>query len=154
MGHSALWLQTNCDAHCQKITLKCLHKVHPHIILYNNHWGKCSWLTYSLFNPSTAHSKMKTNPWHTSISTEQQHVFPTFSRNALVLHLNLDMFKLYLLQKSFSAVISSHVHHSFTVVSTLNTSFSQGKHLEGDLSPLHTQWEKHVSLQPQRATLT
>lgn len=97
---------------------------------------------------------MKTNPWHTPVSTEQQHVFPTFSRSALVvLHLNLGMFKLNRLQKLFSAVISSDVHNSFTVVSTLNTSFSQGKHPEGDLSPLHTQWEKHVSLQLQRATL-
>lgn len=95
MGHSGLWLQLTYMWCCQKITLKCLHKIHPHIILFHNHQGKGSWPTYHAFNPSTAHSKMKTNPWHTSVSTEQQHLFLTFSRTALVvLHLNLGIFKL------------------------------------------------------------
>lgn len=103
MGHLALWLQLTysyCNTYCQKRTLKFLQKVHPHIILYNNHSGKCSWLIYSSFNPSTACGKTKTNPWHISVNAGQQHLFLTFSRGALVvLHLNSGMYKLSTLLK-------------------------------------------------------
>lgn len=96
---------------------------------------ECTHFIYFLFNPSTARSKMKTNPWHTSVSTGQRYLFPVFSRSALVvLCWNSGMYQLSTLFTPCNAVTSSDTHHSFVMVPKffslvlkLNTFLFQGK---------------------------
>lgn len=117
---------------------------------------------YSLFNPSTAHSKTKTNPWHTSVNTGQHYLFPVFSRTVLVvLFWNSGTYNLSALFKPCNPVTSSDTHHSFIMVPKffrlvlkLNTSLLQGK-CPGNTpeSPTSSLRKRNMSLKYSRVLL-
>lgn len=159
MGHPALGY---CDTSLQKMILESLQKVHPHIILFNDCSWKCTHFMYSLFNPSTAQSKTKTNPWHTSVNTGQQCLFPVFSRSVLVvLCWNSGTYNLSALFKPCNAVTSRDTHHSFIMVPKffrlvlkLNTFLLQGKCLGNTPeSPTSSLRKRNTSLKYSRVLL-